>query len=242
MRMRRKKNLNDRLKRVSSLIVENPTEKKGSWAEHLGSKPIHLEIGCGKGKFICDMAEANPDIFYIAMEKVANVLVAAVERAFENNLSNVLFIRGDAALLSDYFAQGEVSRLYLNFSDPWPANRHRNRRLTSKGFLKMYSDILSQDAMLCLKTDNRPFFDFSVAELKSCSWEVKNITFNLHGLLSPDEQVNSQPQSEHSIEGADNGACTPRYNPIGGAVTEYEEKFSSKGVPICRLEAHPPSN
>ena len=117
MRMRRKKILNDRLKRVSSLIVENPTEE-GQLGGTLGLKTHTPRDRMRQGKFICDMAEANPDIFYIAMEKVANVLIAAVEMAFENNLSNVLFIRGDAALLSDYFAQGEVSRLYLNFSDP----------------------------------------------------------------------------------------------------------------------------
>lgn len=222
--MRRKKNLHKRLERVSSLIVSEPSEMKGNWSKVSHLKPIHLEIGCGKGRFICQTAEANPDIFYVAMEKAENVLVTAVETAFERKLSNVLFICGDAMLLNEYFAQGEVSRLYLNFSDPWPVNRHRNRRLTSETFLKTYSEILSSNAMLFLKTDNKSFFDFSLEELRNCSWRITNFTYDLHGSYNTDMQHDTQI----------------KYNPIGGVVTEYEERFSSMGTPICRLEARPP--
>ena len=240
MRMRKKKNLNNRLERVGALIVKQPAEIKGSWSNLSSSRPIHLEIGCGKGKFICEMAEANPDIFYVAMEKIANVLVTAVEKAFENKISNILFIRGDAAMLNEYFAFGEVSELYLNFSDPWPANRHRSRRLTSEAFLETYSHILSRDAKLCLKTDNRDFFDFSVAELKNFSWEIINITYNLHDQHNLEPKDNAQMCSDH-IDDKKCSYCSSiiRYNPDGGIVTEYEEKFSSQGVPICRLEARP---
>lgn len=237
MRMRKKKNLAGRMDRVKHLLVENPEKISGSWRKLSSDRPIHLEIGCGKGKFITETAAANPDVFFVALEKVADVLVMAMEKAFGTGLSNVLFVRSDANLLDSYFSAGEVSRIYLNFSDPWPSKRHQKRRLTSEGFLAIYHKILSGDGAVFLKTDNRGFFEFSVDELKRCGWRVENITFDLHGV----EQQGQVPRFSAEIGGQDGtGAFQPFFNPAGGAVTEYEQRFASVGMPICRLEAYPP--
>jgi len=214
MRMRKKKHLNDRMALVSSFLIGEPSDMAGKWAQISGGRPLHLEIGCGKGKFICETAALNPDIFYIALEKIPDVLVMAMEKADKAALENVRFIRGDAGLLRSYFACREAERIYLNFSDPWPSNRHRERRLTAEGYLRIYADILSESGSIFFKTDNSGLFEFSVREFTRCGWILKNVTRDLHGL-------------------AGGG-----FNPAGGAVTEYEQRFSSMGVPINRLEAY----
>jgi len=214
MRMRKKKHLNERMERVASFLIGNPSEMSGKWAQISGGRPLHLEIGCGKGKFICETAASNPDIFFIALEKVPDVLVMAMEKAGMEGLENVRFLRGDAGLLRAYFSPGEVERIYLNFSDPWPSNRHRDRRLTSEGFLRIYADILSDGGSIFFKTDNSALFEFSVKEFNRCGWILRNVTRDLHG-------------------GWEGG-----FNPAGGAVTEYERRFHSMGIPINRLEAY----
>ncbi|MGI6577670.1 MAG: tRNA (guanosine(46)-N7)-methyltransferase TrmB [Eubacteriales bacterium] len=237
MRMRKKKNLTQRMERVKSLLVEDPEKISGSWDSLSSKRPIHLEIGCGKGKFITETAAADPDNFFVGLEKVADVLVMAMEKVSQTNLSNVLFIRGDANMLENYFSPGEVAKIYLNFSDPWPAKRHQKRRLTSEGFLSIYRKILAKDGIVCLKTDNRGLFEFSIEELKRCGWRIENITFDLHG----SNQQDSKPQEQTDINSVESPkAYQPIFNPAGGAVTEYEQRFASMGIPICRLEAFPP--
>jgi len=237
MRMRKKKNLASRMERVRSLLVENPERFAGSWDKLSSGRPIHLEIGCGKGKFITETASANPNVFFVALEKIADVLVMAMEKASREGLTNVLFIRSDAAMLEEYFSSGEITRIYLNFSDPWPSKRHQKRRLTSEGFLNIYRKILSGDGSVCLKTDNRDFFEFSVRELERCGWRVENVTFDLHGAMQ--QTAASQGSTDTGGDAGNSNGYPPAFNPEGGAVTEYEQRFASMGVPICRLVAFP---
>jgi len=224
MRMRRKKNLTQRLESAAKYLEREPEKLRGKWREHSSGRPIWLEIGCGKGRFICAAAEESPELFYVAMERVGSVIVMAMEKAQEQGLENLIFINGDASRLNDIFAPGEVDGIYLNFSDPWPSNRHINRRLTSEGFLSIYKSILKPDGRLCFKTDNRGLFDFSVSELKKYGWRLENLTYDLHGTGERDKNV-------HLIR-APGSPCM--------AVTEYEERFMAQGIPINRLEAIPP--
>jgi len=185
----------------------------GHWHEKFGNRnPIHIEIGTGKGKFITTMAENNPSINYVGIEKFSSVLVRALEKIehLESPPSNLYFIRMDAEYIQNIFAQAEVERIYLNFSDPWPKDRHSKRRLTSKNFLERYHCFLSPTGQLEFKTDNRSLFDFSVASIEQAGWKLKNITYDLH-------------QDKTLI--------------AGNVMTEYEERFSSKGIPICKLIA-----
>lgn len=216
MRMRKKKNLGARLARVSDWLIPNPAALRGAWSTLSGGKPVRVEIGAGKGKFICESALQEPDCFFLGIELVPDVLVMAVEKAAGLGLPNVRFIHGDAAKLPEFFAPGEISRIYLNFSDPWPQNRHRPRRLTHEGFLNHYQALLPGGGAVYFKTDNRDLFDFSVKEFIRCGWTLKNITYDLHAEKNPDAAA-------------------------GGPVTEYEERFSAAGVPINRLEAYPPA-
>lgn len=227
MRMRKKKNLSERMEQVSKLRIDAPAELRGKWQTRSGGREIRLEIGCGKGKFICDTAAAHPELFFVAIEKIPDVLVMAMEKADIAMLENVVFVCGDAGLLDDYFEPGEISLIYLNFSDPWPSNRHRSRRLTSEGFLEIYNRLLSENGTVHFKTDNSGLFEFSVGEFTRCGWTLKNVTRDLHGIkesIRPDE---SDAPTLLNFSGA------------GGAVTEYEQRFSSMGVPINRLEANP---
>jgi tRNA (guanine-N7-)-methyltransferase len=229
MRMRKKKNLTDRMERVSEFLIEAPASMQGKWRELSGSRPVQLEIGCGKGKFVCDTASEYTDLFLVALEKIPDVLVMAMEKADKACLENVRFIRGDAGLLGNYFAQGEVERIYLNFSDPWPANRHKTRRLTSEGYLKIYKGLLAKGGSVFFKTDNRDLFEFSVKEFVRCGWTLKNVTRDLHDSAADKEAGRSPavPSSAAAVQGP------------GGAVTEYEQRFVSMGMPINRLEAYP---
>ncbi len=184
---------------------------KGHWQEHFGDQaPLHIEIGMGKGRFLMTLAAMNPDINYVGIEKYSSVLVRAMRKQEQEQLSNVYFLRMEAENLTDVFDRGEVSRIYLNFSDPWPKDRHAKRRLTSRQFWDRYDQILVPDGRVIFKTDNRPLFDFSLEEVRAAGWELDEYTFDLH------EQG----------------------NPPGNIMTEYEEKFVSEGKPICRLIAH----
>ncbi|MBQ6529751.1 MAG: tRNA (guanosine(46)-N7)-methyltransferase TrmB, partial [Clostridia bacterium] len=144
MRMRKKKNLGARWERCAAYLVDEPDDMKGKWAERFGNdRPIHLEIGCGKGGFVTGMAKMYPDVNFIAVEKVQDVMVIAMEKAAAAGLTNVLFMDMDAERIEDVFEKGEISRIYLNFSDPWKKNKQAKRRLTHKRFLDRYKNVLN---------------------------------------------------------------------------------------------------
>ena len=195
----------------SPYCIQNPSEHRGQWHAFLQSaSPIHVEIGMGKGRFLMDLAEQNPDIQYIGIERYTSVLLRAVQKMDELQLPNVHFICEDAAKLPEVFAQAEVDRIYLNFSDPWPKDRHAKRRLTSRQFFARYNVILKQDGQVEFKTDNKDLFDFSVEEVKEAEWKLTACTYDLHH----DAALNE-----------------------GNVMTEYEERFSKAGNPICKLIA-----
>ncbi len=192
----------------SIYVVQEPQEKKGRWKEVFGNdRPIQIEIGMGKGKFLHTLAKENPDINYIGIEKYSSVLLRAIQKMEEDELSNLKFIRMDAEEITDVFATGEVDRIYLNFSDPWPKDRHAKRRLPSRQFLKRYDEILKKDGRIEFKTDNRDLFDFAVEELPEAGFCAEVLTYDLHA----DEKLME-----------------------GNIMTEYEEKFSAVGNPICK--------
>lgn len=196
---------------ANEYVVHEPEQYKGRWNSLFGNDhPLHVEIGMGKGKFIMRMAEQNPDINYIGIEKYSSVLLRGLEKRAEIELPNLYFIRFDAEDLNDIFAKDDIARIYLNFSDPWPKDRHAKRRLTSKEFLNRYDQCLKKDGEVIFKTDNRALFDFSLEEAKLAGWELKDVTDDLH----------------HS-ELLD-----------GNVMTEYEEKFVAMGNPIHKLTAY----
>ena len=188
--------------------IKNVENNKGQWSEKFhDGLPIHIEIGMGKGKFLMEMARQNPDIHYIGIEKYSSVLVRALEKIEEEPLPNIHFIRMDAENITQVFEKGEVEQIYLNFSDPWPKDKHAKRRLTSRQFLQRYDQILKEEGQIIFKTDNRDLFDFSLEEVKEAGWTLSLYTFDLH----------------HS-----------KYLE-GNVMTEYEEKFVKKGNPICKM-------
>lgn len=192
-------------------VIKDAEEKKGKWRELFGNDhPIHLEIGMGKGKFLMQLAQDNPDINYIGIEKYSSVLVRALEKREEYEGDNVYFLRMDAEDIPNIFAEEEIDQIYLNFSDPWPKDRHAKRRLTSKEFFERYNQILKKDGVVIFKTDNRDLFDFSLEQVPLAGWKLKNHTFDLHN-------------SEY-VE--------------GNVMTEYETRFVNEGKPICRLVAY----
>ena len=207
MRMRRMKNLDSRMAATSAYRVEDPAAKKGLWRE---LKPdcaaLWVEVGCGKGKFTAETAEANPDVLLIAVERCREAMVVAMEKAQSMGLKNVFFIDMDVANIEDIFAPGEMDRLFINFPDPWPRKKNAKRRLTHRGFLDKYCRTVKAGGEIHFKTDNAPLFEFSVEEFAACGLEVKNLTRNLH----------------------ENG--------IVGIMTGYEEKFHALGTPINRCE------
>ncbi len=192
-------------------VFTEPEGMKGTWSEVFSNdNPIRIEIGMGKGKFISTLAQLNPDINYVGIEKYSSVLLRAVEKQDELQLPNLRFIRMDAEAITEVFGEGEVDRIYLNFSDPWPKDRHAKRRLTSRQFFARYNTILKKDGLVEFKTDNKPLFDFSVEEVKEAGWNLKEVTYDLHN----DARLNE-----------------------GNVMTEYEERFSQAGNPICKLIA-----
>ncbi len=215
MRPRPKKNLKSRIEKCSFLLVNSPEERKGAWKGD--KKELHLEIGCGKGNFICGMAAKNPDIMFVGVECVENVIVTAMEKAAAAGLTNVAFICGNARYLGDYFETGEISRIYLNFSDPWPKSKHEKNRLTSETFMPLYIKLLKERGCIFQKTDNRELFDYSLEVYRNFGCVLHNVTFDLHS--EPDYSENG---------GIDN------------VVTEYEARFVGLGVPICRAEIEMP--
>lgn len=195
----------------SPLAINEPKELKGKWNEEFGNNnPIRIEIGMGKGKFITQLAMENPDINYVGIEKYSSVLIRAIEKCEDIEINNLRFIRMEAEYIQDVFEKDEVDRIYLNFSDPWPKDRHAKRRLTSTHFFGFYDKILIPDGQVIFKTDNRDLFDFSLEQVPLAGWKLLNYTYDLH---------NSE------------------YNE-GNIMTEYETKFSAMGTPINRLVAY----
>ena len=208
MRLRNVKNASTKLAQNERDFVANPLEFKGRWHEVFGNNnPIHIEIGMGKGQFLTQLALQNPNINYIGIEKFTSVLLRASEKLETMELNNVRIINLDALMLNECFDETEVSRIYLNFSDPWPKNAHAKRRLTSNRFLPIYQNILIKDGEIHFKTDNRLLFEFSLESLNNYGMILSNISLDLH-----------KSDFENNI------------------MTEYEEKFSKFG-PIYRLEA-----
>ena len=177
MRMRRKPNLIPRLERCAHVLENSPELLRGSW---LDTYPVygelHVELGCGKGRFTCDMAEQNPRVLIAAVEMVPDALVVAMERACERGLENIRFLAQDAVNLGEYFAPGEVSRIYINFPDPWPKKRQFKRRLTAPSFQKLCYDVLAPGGEIWFKTDNAPLFEWSLEQYENCGWLVKDVS------------------------------------------------------------------
>ena len=196
------------------IAIKQEKDYKGKWAKIFENpNPIHLEIGMGKGQFLLTLAKQNPEINYIGIERYSSVLLRALEK-FDTEeycqLQNIRFICMDAMELPEVFETGEVEKIYLNFSDPWPKARHARRRLTSVQFLAQYDKVLPPDGVVEFKTDNRPLFEFSLEQIEEAGWNLLGATIDLHH----DKEMNQ-----------------------GNVMTEYEEKFSGMGNPIHKLVA-----
>ena len=194
----------------SPFVISGPEEFRGQWNMFFGNtNPLHIEVGMGKGRFITELAAAHPEINYIGIERYTSVLLKAVEKRSLLFLPNLYFLCVDARTLPDIFAEGEVDRIYLNFSDPWPKDRHAKRRLTSPQFMTLYDRILAPEGQVEFKTDNMGLFDYSLESIPEAGWTITASTKDLH----------------HSDMAE------------GNIMTEYEAKFSAMGNPICKLIA-----
>lgn len=211
MRVHKKKHGAERLDACGSIVIKD-LRAEGNTSQKLfgNDNPIRIEIGCGKGDFIVGTAAKEPDVNFLAVEKVSDVLVIAAEKVKNSGLSNVRVCCVDAKELVEIFPEGSIDRIYLNFSDPWPKARHEKRRLTYRTFLAIYKKILRKDGAIHFKTDNRGLFDFSLEEFKNFGMRMEKLTFDLHN-------------SEYME---------------GNVMTEYEKRFSSMGVPINRVECY----
>lgn len=193
---------------ASDYVIHEPQQYRGNWAEIFGNdNPIRIEIGMGKGRFIMDLARMNPDINYVGIEKYSSVLLRGIQKMEAEPLPNLYFIRMEAEEITQVFGPEEVDRIYLNFSDPWPKDRHAKRRLPSCEFLHRYNEILKKDGVIEFKTDNHDLFRFALDELEPAGWHLNQVTEDLHH----DEEMMR-----------------------GNVMTEYEEKFSSLGNPIYK--------
>ena len=214
-RVRKQPGTREALMQYTPIVVLEPEQNKGNWKAVFGNDhPIQIEVGRGKGKFVSTMARQNPDINFIGIEVIEEVLLDAVKRMnrAEGIPDNLRLVWINASLLEDLFDAGEVDRIYLNFSDPWPKTRHAKRRLTHKGFLEQYAAILKAAGQVHLKTDNQGLFEFSLNEFSACAWRLQHIQLDMYKKL-----------------------------PEGNVATEYETKFHNQGMPIYRLEAKKPT-
>ena len=205
MRMRKKPNLPARMERCAAMLITDPASMRGRWRELFPSaREVRLEIGCGKGRFSAETAEQNPDVLYIALERVPDAMIIAMERCQAKGLTNTFFIDGDAALLRNYFAPGETDLIYLNFCDPWPGVKHARRRLTHEQFLILYRGILRDGGQIQFKSDNHDLFEWSLFQFPKAGFALSEVTRDLHA------------------------------NGVQGVMTDYEEKFHALGTPINR--------
>ena len=208
MRMRKRRNLAPRMEKCAELMITDSAAPKGEWLKAFPEyERVHIELGCGKGRFTADTAAAYPDTLLLAVEKVPDAMIIAMERIRERELENVRFIDTDAAKLTDMFAEGEAERIYINFCDPWPKSRDAKLRLTAPAFLRMYADILAPGGEIHFKTDNTPLFDWSIDRLREEGWALKELTHDLH----------------------EKGTV--------GVMTDYEAKFCAEGMKINRVVA-----
>lgn len=208
MRMRKRPNLTPRLEKCAELIIEEPSALRGHWLEAFpGHKHLHLELGCGKGRFTAQTAANARDTLFIAVEKVPDAMIIALERVKDLGLTNVRFISADVARLNEMFAPGEAERIYINFCDPWPKSRDAKYRLTAPSFLRLYADVLSDGGQIHFKSDNTPLFDWSIEQFETEGWTLDKLTHDLH------------------------------QNGPNGVMTDYELKFFEQGIKINRLEA-----
>lgn len=221
MRMRKKKNLESRLEKCAENLIVGMSEdlnyetaiKEKEYFDYKklfgNDNPVELEIGCGKGGFICETAKRNPDTNYIAVEKAGNVIVSGCEAALKEGIKNVIFFKSGAEYLPKYFPENSIENIYLNFSCPYPKKRYENHRLTNGKFLNLYKMFLKKDGRIFQKTDNMHFFEYSISEFSKNGFALENISLDLH---------NSDFE--------------------GNIMTEYEKRFSDLGQPIYRLEAY----
>lgn len=207
MRLRNVTGANEKIA-DSKYVIKQPETMQGRWKEVFGNdRPIRIEVGMGKGQFLHELAKQNPDINYIGIERYSTVLLRAVQKIESEELTNLYFLCEDAKAITEIFAKGEVDRIYLNFSDPWPKDRHAKRRLPSRQFLERFEQILKEGGKIEFKTDNKGLFMFALEELAPAGWEAEAVTFDLH-------------HDEDMVK--------------GNIMTEYEEKFSSIGNPIYK--------
>ncbi|MGY3777513.1 tRNA (guanosine(46)-N7)-methyltransferase TrmB [Isobaculum melis] len=212
MRLRNKPGSDEKIAKNTKYVVPNPESWKGKWQERFAKEqPIHIEVGTGKGRFITEMAKAHPEINYIGVELQMSVVVVALDKLIEADLPNLQLLHANGGSLAQYFEKGEVKRVYLNFSDPWPKTRHEKRRLTYKDFLQAYEEVLIPEGEIHFKTDNQGLFEYSLASMSQYGMLLQQVWLDLH---------------------------TSDYE--GNIMTEYEEKFSSRGQRIYRLEARYP--
>ena len=212
MRMRRMKNLEPRMEKCAAYRIAQPETLKGNWRSlKADAAALWVEVGCGKGKFTAETAQANPDVLLIAVERCREAMVVAMEKAKEMGLTNVFYIDMDVEKIEQVFAPGEIDRLFINFPDPWPRSKNAKRRLTYRTFLRLYSRVIRPEGEIHFKTDNAPLFEFTLEELELVGLPTRNVTRNLH----------------------ENG-------PVG-IMTGYEEKFYALGTPInrCEIITHP---
>jgi len=205
--MRKMKNLEPRMERCAPVHIQQPQSLLGKWKElKPDARQLWVEVGCGKGKFTAETAQANPDVLLIAVERCREAMVVAMEKAMAMGLTNVFYIDMDVAEIEGIFAGQEIDRLFINFPDPWPRKKNAKRRLTHRSFLDKYCRVVKTGGEVHFKTDNAPLFEYSLEEFAACCLQVNNMTRNLH----------------------ENG--------IVGIMTGYEEKFHALGTPINRCE------
>lgn len=207
MRMRKRHNLAPRMEKCAAIMIDEPETLKGTWRKHFGVEKVHVELGCGKGRFTADTAAMMPDTLLVAIEKIPDAMIIAMERVRDREIGNVRFMDRDAAKLKEIFADGEADRIYINFCDPWPKSRDAKFRLTAPGFLRSYADALPAGGEIWFKTDNTPLFEWSIEQFRAEGWELSELTYDLHA----------------------NG-------PVG-VMTDYEAKFHAGGLKINRLVA-----
>jgi tRNA (guanine-N7-)-methyltransferase len=208
MRLRNKPGAKDKIEQFPQYVVPTPEKYKGKWNDAFPKEqPLHIEVGTGRGRFVTEMARANPHINYLGIEVFQSVVVDALDRLIDANLPNVKLLMINAADLKEYFSKNDVNRVYLNFSDPWPKSRHEKRRLTFKTFLQQYEDVLVDQGEIHFKTDNQGLFEYSLVSFSHYGLKLKYLSLDLH-------------KSDYE----------------GNIMTEYEQKFSSKGNRIYRCE------